>query len=176
MCADAFGGSVLDGAVGLLVVIGFLLAAVGAVPLALAAFLLSRRVRPFARALGYAGAVIAVLVVALSAAVATFAPGAGGVVATVAAVLGVVLWALPLAVARWVLVRRGIDPERALRLATVGLPVALLASLPLVFGDFTRYNITFLTGVEAVLAWTALALVVLLGPAAVGLAVARSRG
>lgn len=165
----------LDGAVSLLVVVGYLAAAVGAVPLALAAFLIARRWRPFARALAYAGAGVGVLLVALSAAVATLTPEAGVTVAAVGAVLGAVLWVLPLAVGRWLLVRQGVDRERALRLVTAGLPVALLASLPLVFGDFTRYNVTFLTGAEAVLAWTALALVVLFGPAAVGLAVERLR-
>ncbi|WP_152041924.1 hypothetical protein [Salinigranum salinum] len=161
---------------GLLVVIGFLVAAVGAVPLAAAAFLLARRIRPFSRALVYASGGVAALALALVGVVATISPAAGVTVAIVATVLGVVLWAVPLTVARWVLVRRGSEPERALRDATVGLPVALLASLPVVFGDFTRYNITFLTGAEALLAWTALALVVLFGPAAVGVAVASVRG
>lgn len=155
---------------GLVVVLGFLAAALGAVPLALAAVLLARRVQPFSRALKYAGSGVAVLVVGFAAVVATVTPEAGVVVAVVAAVLGTVLWVLPLLVARWLLVRRGTDPERALRNATVGLPVALLVSLLVVFGDFTRYNITFLTGIEAFLAWTALALVVCFGPAAVALA------
>lgn len=111
--------------------------------------------------------------VVLAAGVATTTPEAGIVLATVAAVLGSVLWVVPLLIARWVMVRRGVDPEQALRNALIGLPVALLSSLLLVFGGFNRYNITFLTGVEAVLAWTALALVVFVGPAVVGIVVER---
>lgn len=38
------------------------------------------------------------------------------------------------------------------------------------FGDFRRYNITFLTGTDAAVAWTVLALLVFLGPAALGVA------
>jgi len=167
---------VTDGAVGPPVVIGCLVAAAGSVPLALAAPLLSCRVRPFSRAPSLAGGAVAVLVVVPAAVVATITPEAGVVVAVVAAVLGAVVWVVPLLVARWLLVRRNVEPERALRNASVGLPVALLASLLVVFGDFSRYNVTFLTGVEAVLAWTALALVVFLGPAAVGLAVGRLWG
>ena len=40
---------------GLLVTVGFLVGAVGSVPLALATFLLARRVQSFSRALSYAG-------------------------------------------------------------------------------------------------------------------------
>lgn len=164
-----------NSAIGFVLVFGFLAAALGSVPLGVAAFLLGRRVRPFSRALAYAVGGVAVLVVVLSVAVATITPEAGVVVAATAALTGAVMWVLPLLVARWVLVRRGLDPERALRYATVGLPVALLCSLVVVFGDFRRYNITFLTGTEAVLAWTTLAVVVFLGPALAGLAIARFR-
>lgn len=160
-----------NGPVGLVIVFGFLAAAIGAVPLALTAMLLARRVQPFSRALVYASGGVAALVVGFAVVVATITPEAGVVVAAVAAVLGTVLWGLPLLVARELLVRRGMEPERALRNATVGLPVALFVSLFVVFGDFTRYNITFLDGIEAVLAWTTLALVVGLGPAAVGLVI-----
>lgn len=163
------------GSVGILVVVGFLVAAGGSVPFALAAFLLARRVRPFSRALSYAGSGVAVLVLLVAVVVTLIATEAGIVVVAVAAVLGVVLWVVPLLLARWLLVRRGTAPDRALRNATLGLPVALLASLLIVFGDFSRYNITFLSGTEAVLAWTALAIVVFLGPAAVGLALERLR-
>lgn len=162
-----------NSAVGFVVVFGFLAAALGSVLLAVATFLLERHVRPFSRALAYAVGGVAVLVVVLSAAVATITPEAGVVVAVTAAIAGVVMWVVPLLAARWVLVRRGLDPERALRYATVGLPVALLCSLVVVFGDFRQYNITFLTGTAAVLAWTTLAVVVLLGPALVGLVLVR---
>lgn len=160
---------------GLVVVVGFLAAAIGAVPLSLVAILLARRVQPFSRALVYAGGGVAALVVGLAVVVVIITPAAGVAVVAVAAVLGTVLWGLPLLVARELLVRRGMDRERALRNATVGLPVSLFVSLFVVFGDFTRYNITFLDGIEAVLAWTTLALVVVLGPAAVGLAIDRVR-
>lgn len=161
---------------GLLVVFGFLAAAVGSVPLALAAVLLARRVRPFSRALTYAGAGVGVLVVVVAVGVAVISPEAGAIVAVLAAVTGVVLWVVPLFVARTMLAWRGVDAQRALRHATVGLPVALLVSLVVVFGDFSRYNITFLTGSEAAVAWTVLALVVFLGPTAVGLVLVRLRG
>lgn len=161
--------------VGLILVVCFLGAALGAVPLALAAVLLARRVQPFSRALLYAGGGVAVIVAGLAAVVSTTTQEAGIVVTVVAALIGAVLWVLPLLVARWLLVRRGTDPEQALRNATTGLPVALLVSLFVVFGGFTRYNITFLTGIEAVLAWTVLALLVFLGPTAVALLVGRVR-
>jgi hypothetical protein len=76
---------------GLLVLVGFLIGAVGSVPLALVTCLLARRVQPFARALRYAGVSVAFLVVVLAAAVATITPEAGIILATVAAVLGSVL-------------------------------------------------------------------------------------
>jgi hypothetical protein len=163
------------GGVGIVVIVAFLVAAVGSVPVVLAAVLLARRVRPFSRALTYAGGGVAVLVLALAVAVATIATEAGVVVVTVAAASGVVLWVIPLLIARWVLLRRGVAPDRALRIATLGVPVALLASLVIVFGDFSRYNITFLSGSAAVLAWTALAVVVAFGPAVVGVALERLR-
>ncbi|WP_224333591.1 hypothetical protein [Haloprofundus halobius] len=49
--------------------------------------------------------------------------------------------------------------------------MAFVASLFVAFGDFGRYNITFLTGTEAMLAWTALALTVFFGSAVVGFGV-----
>lgn len=160
---------------GLLAVFAFFAAVIGSIPLAVAAFVLSRRVRPFSRALVYAGGGVAVCVVVLAVVVATITPEAGVLVATVAVLAAALLWAVPVVVARAVLVRRGLDAQRALRNATVGLPVALVASLVVVFGDFRRYNITFLTGTEAVLAWTAFALVVFLGPTVVGVALAHLR-
>lgn len=155
---------------GLLVVFAFLAAAIGSVPFALSALLLARRVRPFSHALRYAGLGAAALVVVLAVVVAFVSPAAGVVVAVLAAVTGAVLWTVPLLVARAVLMRRGVDTERALRTATLGLPVAFVTSLFVAFGDFGRYNITFLTGTEATLAWTALALTIFVGPTAVGLA------
>lgn len=153
----------------------FFAAAAVSVPFALSAFLISWRVRPFSRALAYAGVGVAVLVVGLAAIVATISVEAGVVVAAVAIVAGAVLWALPLFVARTVLIRRGLDRQRALRTATAGLPVAMIASLFVAFGDFSGYNITFLTGVKAVLAWIALVVIVFLGPAIVGVAIASLR-
>lgn len=139
--------------VGLLAPFGFLFAAAGSVPLAVVALVLTRRGWRFSRALRYAGLAVAVLVIALAVGVSTITPAAGVAVVVTAALLGSTLWVVPLLIARWVLARRGTDPERALRNATVGLPVALLASLVIAFGvtpeegvliDFTRYNITFL--------------------------------
>lgn len=161
---------------GLVVVVGFVVAAVGSVPLAAVSFALARGGRRFSRAVVTAGVGLGTLAIGGTAVVAaSVTAGAGLVVVTVGALLGLVLWAVPLVVARRLLVGRGVDPERALREATLGLPVAMLASLAIAFGDFGRYNITFLTGIEAVVAWSALAVVVLLGPAAVGFAIERSR-
>lgn len=161
---------------GLIVVFAFLVAALGSVPFTLVAFILSRRVQPFSRALTYAGGGVGVLAAALAVVVAFITPEAGVGVAVLAVVTGAVLWGVPLLVARSVLVRRGVDSQRALRTATVGLPVALVASLFVVFGDFSRYNITFLTGTEAIVAWTALVFVVFLGPTAVALLIAGRSG
>ncbi|SFK83270.1 hypothetical protein SAMN04487950_1332 [Halogranum rubrum] len=160
---------------GLLVVFAFVAAAIGSVPLAVVAFLLAGRVRPFSRAVLYAGGAVGVVAAVLAVVVTIISPAAGLVVAVLAVLTAAVLWAVPLLVARAVLVRRGLDGQRALRNATVGLPVALVASLFVVFGDFRRYNITFLTGTEALVAWTALVLVVFLGPTAVGLGVTALR-
>lgn len=161
------GSVVVSPATGLLLVVGFLTAAVGSVPLAVVAVALARR-RPFSAGLVRALAATGVLVAVLAGAVATVTPAAGVAVAVVGAVLGAVLWVVPLAVARWFLVRRGVGSERALRSATLGLPVSMAVAVAIAFGGFGRYNITFSTGLEAVLRWTALVAVVLFGPTVVG--------
>ncbi len=162
-------------ATGLLVVVGFLAAAVGSVPLAILAVVLARH-RPFPGALVRALAAAAVVVAVLAGAVATVTPAAGAAVAVVGAALGVVLWVVPLVVARRLLARAAGDPDRALRNATLGLPVSMAVAVALVFGDFGRYNVTFSTGPEAVLRWSALAVVVLLGPTAAGALVGATVG
>jgi hypothetical protein len=86
-----------------------------------------------------------------------------------------VLWGLPLGLAFGLLDRRGVPTERAATLAAAGLPVGLALSF-LVFlspGGFYRYNITFLTGPAAWLAWTAFVAAVVLVPAAVAVALER---
>jgi hypothetical protein len=155
-------------ATGLLVVVGFLAAAVGSVPLAVLAVVLARH-RSFAGALIRALAATAVVVAVLAVAVATVTPAAG-------ATLGLVLWVVPLVVARRLLARTAGDPDRALRNATLGLPVSMAVAVALAFGDFGRYNVTFSTGPEAVLRWSALAVVVLLGPTAAGALVGATVG
>lgn len=161
---------------GLLLVVAFVVAAVGSVPFAIGTLLLSWRVAPFSRALRYATLGVGVLVTLVAVAVATVTPEAGVVVALVGGLVGVALWVVPVSVARTVLVWWGVPAERALRDATLALPVALVAALLVAFGDFGRYNVTFLTGVEAALAWTVLALVVFFGPAGVALVFERLFG
>ncbi|SDM44923.1 hypothetical protein SAMN04487949_1701 [Halogranum gelatinilyticum] len=167
--------TVTNNPAGLFVIFVFLGAVVGSVLFVAAAFLLERRVRPFSRALTYVGAGVGVLAAALVVAASFLALDVGIVVGVIVVGAAGILWVLPFGLARWVLVRRGLDGQRALRYAAVGLPVALVTSLFVVFGDFQRYNITFLTGTEAVVAWTVLALVVFLGPTAVALGVAKLR-
>ena len=87
-----------------------------------------------------------------------------------------VLWGLPLGVAIGLLEHRGIPADRAALLAAGGLPAGLGASF-LVFlapGGVYRYNITFLTGPEAWLAWTGFTAAVVLVPVAVALALERT--
>jgi hypothetical protein len=88
----------------------------------------------------------------------------------------VVLVGFPLFVSRQLLGRwTDASADEALEFATLGLPGALVVSALVFFGPggAARYNITFLTGVEAAAAWTAFVLVVTVGPAVVGLGIYR---
>jgi hypothetical protein len=133
-----------------------------------------------AAVLGYAVAVVAgvpLSLVALAALVGGVEDPFGGVpaAATVAVVLALV-WGVPLFVGRSVLVRAaGLDGEGALYYALCGLPVGLLGSLIVAVapGGFGRYNLLFLNGAAALVAWTAFLAVLAFAPALVRLALAR---
>jgi hypothetical protein len=165
---------------GLVIALGYFAGVAGGIPLAIAAALLNRRVRPVWRAIAYVAVIPAVGVVALAVLSSGFddpfgmLPGAVALAATLAA-----LWGIPLLVGRLLLVRyTALSADRALYNALLGLPVALLVSL-LVFvapGGFARRNIVFLDGIAAVVAWAVFLAVLVFGPAVVGLAVARWRG
>lgn len=145
-------------------------------PLALAVVFVARR-RSVTAALGtvvgtlaglvtLGGTVVAALVSPL-AGVVTFASG-------LAALLGLVV--VPLLVGRSILRRvTGLDRENALRYAVTGWPLALAASFGLYVapGGVARYNITFLDGPLALLAWAAWLAVVLFGPGVVGIGLVR---
>jgi len=162
---------------GLVLALGYFAGVAGGIPLALLAALLNRWVRPVHRAIAYVAVIPAVGVLALAALASGFddpfgmAPAALGLVVTLGG-----LWGIPLAVGRALLVRyAGLDGERALYNALLGLPVALLASF-LVFlapAGVGRSNILFLDGAAAVLAWAVFLALLVFGPAAVGMAITR---
>jgi hypothetical protein len=95
-------------------------------------------------------------------------PRAGVYLTGIVLSLCVVLWAFPLALARWVLVQQGVDADRALRYATVGLPLVVFATL-VIYGG--RYR----PGAEVALAYSAMGLVATFGPTGIGVAVAHIR-
>lgn len=98
----------------------------------------------------------------LGAGLSTFATGFGSLVGLVV---------VPLLVGRTVVRQAtGIDREDALRAAVMGWPVALALSFGLFVapGGTSRYNLTFLSGPVAVLAWLGWGAIVLLGPGIFG--------
>ncbi|PSQ19391.1 hypothetical protein BRD00_01835 [Halobacteriales archaeon QS_8_69_26] len=163
---------------GLLAVFAYVGTVLASVPVAVVALLLRRITPSFREALAYSlgggFALFTVVVLALAVAVD---PGAGGTLFVTGVVAVVVLAVLPLAIGRAVVERTAdLDPDRALRWATAGWPPAMILSL-IVFvapGGPARYNVTFLSGVEAVVAGGILVAVVLLGPGLVGTALARA--
>lgn len=152
----------------------------GSVPLALACYGLARWLDSVDLAIGYVGAVVVGVVLAGATALALFVdPVAGGLFAVLALAAGVVLAGFPLYIGRQLLERwTALPPDRALLYAVLGWPVALVASLGVFVapGGPTRYNITFLSGGWAALAWTVVGLVVTLGPGVVGYAAYRLVG
>ncbi|QPV61367.1 hypothetical protein I7X12_11360 [Halosimplex litoreum] len=100
-------------------------------------------------------------------------PAAGLTFAVVAAGAALVLAVVPVLFGRQLLGRWTLlDADEALAYATLGWPVAMVTSAVLFVapGGFTRYNVLFLDGLAATVAWTTLVLVVTLGPALAGLA------
>jgi hypothetical protein len=160
---------------GLSVALGYFLAVIAGIPLSLAALVLTRWVDP-TRALGAVALLPAVGLVVLAVLTGRAEDPFGALpgVATVGVVLAFV-WGVPLLVGLALLVRFGGRPARvALRDTRVGLPVGLLGSvLVFVAPGGTRYNILFLDGVAAVLAWMVFLSVLVFGPTLAGVAVAR---
>lgn len=165
------------GVLALAVYVGWVAASV---PLALACYGLTRWLGAVDIATGYVGAVVVGVVLAGATALALFVdPLAGGLFAVLALAAGVVLAAFPLYIGRQLLERwTDLPPDRALVFAVLGWPVALLVSLGVFVapGGPTRYNITFLSGGKAALAWTVMGLVVTLGPGVVGFGLVRLAG
>jgi len=163
--------------VGLLAVVVYVGWVAASVPLALAVYGLARWLDDLGLALRYVGAALVGFVLASATALALFVdPVAGAVFAGLAAAAGVVLAAFPLYIGRQLLERlTALAPERALEYAVLGWPVTLVTSLVVFFapGGPGRYNITFLTGGTAALAWLVLGLVVTVGPGVVGFGVYR---
>ena len=159
------------GAVALLVYFG--LVAVSPV-VALVTWALSTRTDYFGDALGTVVAGSVGLVAAVAVALAVFVdPGAGLTVAGVAVGAALVLAVFPVVIGRQLLGRWTLlDADEALEYATLGWPVTMVLSVVLFVapGGLARYNVLFLEGLAAVVAWMTLALVVTLGPALSGLA------
>jgi hypothetical protein len=166
-----------NGFVGFLALLVYVGWVAGSVPLAVACYGLARWLGSVDLALGYVGAVVVGVVLAGTTALALFVdPVASGTFAVLALAAGVVLAAFPLYIGRQLLERwADLPPDRALVFAVLGWPVALLASLAVFLapGGPTRYNITFLSGGPAAIAWTVMGLVVTLGPGVVGYAAYR---
>lgn len=163
-----------DPPLGLLSVLVYGVLVVTSPLVATAAWGLSQRRRSFRAALGTVAAVALGLVAASVAALALLVDATTGVVfgvLTVAAAL--VLAGFPLLIGRQLLDRwTPLGPDSALEYATLGWPVAMVASAvvflaPAGFGDA---NVFSLSGSTAALAWLAMAAVVSLVPGVAGLA------
>lgn len=140
---------------------------------ALATWALSTRTDYFGDALGTVVAGSIGLVAAGAVALAVLVdPGAGLTFAGVAVGASLVLAVFPVLIGRQLLGRWTLlDADEALEYATLGWPVTMVISAVLFVapGGLARYNVLFLEGLAAAVAWTTLALVVTLGPALAGL-------
>jgi|GEM_PF-1318981 len=134
---------------------------------------LSTRTDYFGDALGSVVAGSVGLVAAGAVGLAVFVdPGAGLTFAGVAVGASLVLAVFPVLIGRQLLGRWTLlDADEALAYATLGWPVTMVASAVLFVapGGLARYNVLFLEGLAAVVAWMSLALIVTLGPALSGL-------
>lgn len=146
--------------------------------LALAVVLVGRR-RSQTAALGtVVGAMAAVVTLGATVGAALISWRAGAVLflAGQGALLG--LGIVPLVIGRGIVRRAtGIDRESALRVAVAAWPLSLAGSVALFLapGGALRYNITFLSGAVAILAWLAWGGLVLVGPGVLGAAGVRLR-
>ncbi|MFC7141363.1 hypothetical protein ACFQMA_16180 [Halosimplex aquaticum] len=162
-----------NGYVGLLAVFTYFGFALASPVVALVAWGLSKRRESFRMALGSVMAGSVGLLAAVATALALFVdPGAGLTFALVAAAAALVLAAFPLLIGRQLLDRwTPLGPDEALEYATLGWPVAMVLSAVFFVapGGLGRYNVLFLSGGAAAVAWLVLAVVVTLGPALAGL-------
>ncbi|QLH76138.1 hypothetical protein HZS55_01935 [Halosimplex rubrum] len=158
------------GAVALVVSFGLVVASP---VVALAAWALSARRDRFGDALGTVVAGSVGLLAAGAVALAVLVdPGAGLTFGAVAVAAALVLAVFPVLFGRQLLGRWTLlDADEALEYATLGWPVAMVLSAALFVapGGFARYNVLFLEGLAATVAWLTLVLVVTLGPALAGL-------
>jgi hypothetical protein len=140
---------------------------------ALAAWALSTRRDYFGDALGTVVAGAVGLFAAGAVALAAFVdPAAGLTFGVVAVGAALVLAVVPVLFGRQLLGRWTLlDADESLAYATLGWPVAMAvgAALFVAPGGLARYNVLFLEGLAATVAWTTLVLVVTLGPAVAGL-------
>lgn len=139
--------------------------------LALSIVLLSRR-RSTTAALGsIVGAVAGIVTLGATVGVALLSWQAGVVLFLAGQGALVGLAVVPLLVGRGIVRQTtGVGRESALRAAVTAWPLALAGSFALFLAPsgFARYNLTFLSGATAVLAWLAWGGLVLLGPGLLG--------
>jgi len=162
-----------NGFTGVLAVFVFFGLALASPLVAVVAWGLSQRRDRFRPALGTVAAGSVGLLAAVTTALALFVgPSVGLVFAAVAVGAVLVLAVFPVLIGqqlldRWTL----LGPDEALEYATLGWPVAMVASAVLfvVPGGFSRENALFLDGPAAAIAWLTLAVVATLGPAVAGL-------
>lgn len=144
-------------------------------PLALASFALRGVLGNVRRALAVLLALLALaaVVVAAYAAVVAGLPGGIETLLTCLVVLAVG-GVLPLALAAVLAERVAGVPDGA-PYAAVGWPVSLYAAAVVFLapGGFARYNLTFATGLTALVGWSVFLLLVLFGPSVVAVVVAR---
>lgn len=162
---------------GLLPVLVYFGAVVVSIPASLATYGVGRWLGSTASALRYVGAIVGLVVLAGGLLLAVFVdPVVGVALVAMAAGAALVLAGFPLFIGRQLLERwTPLEADEAREYAVLGWPVGLVASFAIFLapGGPARYNATFLSGPAAVLAWTAVGLVVTLGPAVAGLGMYR---
>ncbi|MFB6139375.1 MAG: hypothetical protein ABEJ26_02955 [Halosimplex sp.] len=162
-----------NGFVGLLAVFVFFGLVAASPVVALAGWALSTRRDYFGDALGAVAAVGVGLVAAGALSLALLVdPSAGLAFAAVAVGEALVVAAFPVLIGRQLLERWTLlDADEALEYATLGWPVAMVVTAVLFVapGGLSRYNVLFLDGAAAAVAWLSIAVVVTLGPTVAGL-------
>lgn len=161
-----------NGTAGLVPLLVYFGAVVISIPASLLAYGLGRYFDSTGTAIRYVGAGLLGLILAAGTALAAFVdPVAGLTLVVVGAGGALVLAGFPLYIGRQLIERwTDLPADHALEYAVLGLPVGLVASFAVFLapGGPARFNLTFLDGPVAALAWTVVGLVVTLGPGAVG--------